>query len=101
MRIRAVISVVVALTGITASAGCMGPKRKPAATPLVPTMQPRAAPPAPDAHLDEVRKNAAVQLQCPLEQVNVVCTRRDLEGECISVRADGCDGTFEYQFGDA
>jgi hypothetical protein len=53
-----------------------------------------------DTHFDEVRKAAAEQLQCPIEKINVVCLRRDADGECISIRADGCDKSYEYQFGD-
>ena len=53
-----------------------------------------------DTHFPEVKKAAAEQLQCPIEKINVVCLRRDSDGECISVRADGCNNSYEYQFGD-
>lgn len=87
-----------ALAGV---AGCASaPEKKPVDKPLVPTMQEEAPRAEVDSHLDDVKKAAAEQLECPLDQVNVVCMRRDTEGECIAVKADGCDRTYEYQFGD-
>jgi hypothetical protein len=53
-----------------------------------------------DTHFDEVKKAAAAQLQCPIDQINIVCLHRDSDGECVQVRADGCDKTYEYQFGE-
>ena len=92
MRIVLLVVVVVAL-------GC-GHAKKAREKPPVPPMAEEAAPAKKDAHFDEVKKAAAEQLQCPLEQINIVCLRRDADGECISVRADGCEKSFEYQFGD-
>src|SRR4051812_30280605 len=54
-----------------------------------------------DAHFDEVKKAASTQLDCPVEKINIVCLRRDAEGECVMIRADGCDKSYEYQFGDS
>lgn len=52
-----------------------------------------------DTHFAEVKKAASQQLDCPEEKINIVCLRRDSEGECVSIRADGCDKSYEYQFG--
>lgn len=83
------------------SFGCAStPEKNPVDKPLVPEMQEEAPRAAIDSHLEDVKKAAAQQLECPIEQVNVVCMRRDTDGDCVSVKADGCEKTYEYQFGD-
>jgi hypothetical protein len=52
-----------------------------------------------DTHFAEVKKAASQQLDCPEDKINIVCLRRDAENECVSIRADGCDKSYEYQFG--
>lgn len=54
---------------------------------------------ATDTHFDDVKKAASEQLECPIEQILVQCTEKDRDGNCIAVRATGCDKQFEYQFG--
>lgn len=74
------------------------PPRAPDPTSNVP--DPHAPGHAADGRINEdVRKMAAEQLQCALEQVTVICTRTDRTGECIAVRAIGCDREFQYEFG--
>jgi hypothetical protein len=86
---------------VAALVGCgTTAERRAADKPPVPPMQEPLAKAPVDSHLEEVRRNAAEQLECPVEEVNVVCLRRDTEGECVTVRADGCERTYEYQFGD-
>jgi hypothetical protein len=63
-----------------------------------PSSESASAGPA-DEHFDEVRKSAAEQLECPEDQIVVQCTERDRDGNCIAVRAIGCEKQFEYQFG--
>lgn len=99
-RSLACLALVAALS-LLCFTGCASATTKAAAAkPLVPGMQDEAERAPVDNYLDDVKKNAAEQLECPIEQVNVVCMRRDSEGGCISVKADGCDRTYEYQFGD-
>ncbi|OGQ13537.1 MAG: hypothetical protein A2138_15960 [Deltaproteobacteria bacterium RBG_16_71_12] len=52
-----------------------------------------------DAVSVEIRKAVSEQMGCPLEQLNIICTERDRSGECISVRALGCDKELELKFG--
>lgn len=95
---RSIVVVTLAIVALTVG-GCSTPKKHKAAAPI-PQMQEEAPKADKDSHFEDVRKAASEQLECPIEQVNVVCVRRDTEGECIAVRADGCEKTFEYQFGD-
>lgn len=95
---RALLSGVLALVAWGASSCASAPPA--AEAPMTPTSVKAPEPLPVDAHLEDVRKNAAEQLGCPLEQVTVSCVRRNLAGSCITVRAVGCDQTFEYQFDD-
>ncbi len=52
-----------------------------------------------DAVSVEIRKAVAEQMGCPEEQLNIICTERDRSGECIAVRALGCDKEMELKFG--
>lgn len=52
-----------------------------------------------DAVSVEIRKAVAAQMECPEEQLNIICTERDRSGECIAVRALGCDKEMELKFG--
>lgn len=52
-----------------------------------------------DAVSVEIRKAVSEQLGCPEEQLNIICTERDRSGECIAVRALGCDKEMELRFG--
>ena len=79
--------------------GCAGNKAVPSRPP-VPPMGETAAAPAKDGYLADVMAAVAGQLECPLEEINVTCIRRDTQGECIAARGDGCERTVEYQFGD-
>lgn len=47
----------------------------------------------------EIRKAVSTQMECPVEQLNIICTERDRSGECITVRALGCDKELELKFG--
>jgi hypothetical protein len=47
----------------------------------------------------EVKKAVSEQLECPVEQLSVLCTERDRSGECIAVRGLGCEREIEYKFG--
>ena len=95
MRLAFVSLLAIALAGCSALSG--GRRRD---KPPVPPMQ-ETPPPAPtDAYMDEVRRAAAAQLECPIEQIDVICLRRDAGGDCVYVRASGCERTYEYQFGD-
>jgi hypothetical protein len=49
--------------------------------------------------LMDSKKAAAEQLDCPLEQVRIMCKTRDADGMCSAVRAYGCDKELEYSFG--
>lgn len=68
--------------------------------PPVPPMGETAPAPAKDGYLADVKAAVAGQLECPAEEINVTCIRRDTLGECVAVRGDGCGRTVEYQFGD-
>ncbi len=52
-----------------------------------------------DAVSVEIRKAVSEQMGCPEAQLNIICTERDRSGECISVRALGCDKELELKFG--
>jgi hypothetical protein len=52
-----------------------------------------------DAVSGEIRKSISEQMGCPEEQINFICTERDRSGECITVRALGCDKEMELKFG--
>lgn len=52
-----------------------------------------------DAVSVEIRKAVSEQMGCPIEQLNIICTERDRSGECIAVRALGCDKEMELKFG--
>ena len=98
---RSVLVVILAPTlALTALTACKTSQKKSD----VPLPDFSEAPPPPaaarDAHLEEVKKNAATQLECPIEQVNTICLRRHADGDCVAVRADGCDKSYEYDFGD-
>jgi hypothetical protein len=49
--------------------------------------------------LEEAKKTAVTQLECPAEEVSVTCTRHDVHGGCVAVQARGCGRTLEYDFG--
>lgn len=77
---------------------------KPAAQadkPPVPPMEEPNAQPANDSFMADVKNAVAGQLECPVEEINLTCVKRDQQGECVAVRGDGCNKTVEYQFGDA
>ena len=96
---RLVLAVLLAVAvAVMLACGTAKPKKK-KFMPTSETDTPASVNPK-DSHFDEVRKAAAAQLECPPEQINIVCLRRDSDGECISIRADGCEKSFEYQFGD-
>ncbi len=98
-----ILAVAVALAAL-AACGTTKHEHHGTASPIKPPSPEDMAPAAPatstDAEFDEVKKAAAKQLECPLEKINVVCLRRDADGDCISVRADGCEKSYEYRFGD-
>lgn len=50
--------------------------------------------------LEETKKSAAEQLECPIEEVRVMCKTKDADGMCTAVRAWGCDKELEYSFGE-
>lgn len=52
-----------------------------------------------DAVSVEIRKAVSEQMGCPEEQLNIICTERDRSGECIAVRALGCEKEMELKFG--
>ena len=79
--------------------GCGTTKGKRDAPPVPPTGETAVAPPK-DNYLADVKTAVAGQLECPVEEVNVTCIRKDTQGECVAVRGDGCERTVEYQFGD-
>lgn len=82
-----------AACGTTSSAG--KPEKPP-----VPPMEEAHAKPANDLFMPDVKNAVAAQLECPLEEINLTCVKRDQQGECVAVRGDGCEKTVEYQFGD-
>jgi hypothetical protein len=49
--------------------------------------------------LMDSKRAAAEQLDCPLEQVRIMCKTRDADGMCSAVRAYGCDKELDYSFG--
>lgn len=69
--------------------------------PPVPPMEEAHAKPANDLFMADVKNAVAGQLECPLEEINLTCIKRDGQGECVAVRGDGCEKTVEYQYGDA
>ncbi|MCC7070767.1 MAG: hypothetical protein IT383_05560 [Deltaproteobacteria bacterium] len=52
-----------------------------------------------DAVSIEIRKALSEQMGCPEAELNFICTERDRSGECIAVRALGCDKEMELKFG--
>ena len=84
---------------LVAALGCGSTKAARAKPPVPPTGETAAAPPK-DSYLADVKTAVAGQLECPAEEINVTCIRKDTQGECIAVRGDGCGRTVEYQFGD-
>jgi hypothetical protein len=52
-----------------------------------------------DAHMADVAKSAAEQLECPVEETEVRCIGRDGQGDCVAVKATGCGRDLEYKFG--
>jgi hypothetical protein len=68
--------------------------------PPVPPMEAEKEKPANDMFMDDVKNAVAGQLECPVEEINLVCVKRDQQGECVAVRGDGCNKTVEYQYGD-
>lgn len=94
------IARLVVIASILAALACGTTGKSAREAPPVPPVGTTAAAPPKDAYLDDVKTAVAAQLECPVEQINVTCIRRDSQGECISVRGDGCERTVEYQFGD-
>ena len=97
-----VVVVVAVLVGLLMALACATPK-KAAEMRLMPPVENETSTVVngnKKAHFAEVKKAAAQQLACPEEKINIVCLRRDSDGECIKIRADGCDKSYEYQFGD-
>jgi hypothetical protein len=84
---------------VAAACGTSGSAGKPDKPP-VPTMEEAHAKPANDMFMPDVKTAVATQLECPEDQINLVCVKRDQQGECVAVRGDGCEKTVEYQFGD-
>jgi hypothetical protein len=82
-----------------AACGTAGSAGKPDKPPVPPMEDPHAKP-ANDLFMDDVKTAVAGQLECPVEEINLTCVKRDQQGECVAVRGDGCNKTVEYQFGD-
>ena len=81
-------------------AGCAStPPPAPESPPVPPMSEPMAKPPT-DTFMDDVKNAVAGQLECPVEDINLTCLKRDGQGECVAVRGDGCNKTVEYQYGD-
>lgn len=102
---RALLSVVSSLVLVGLLAGCgSGKGSKMHDAPAAPP-QPPSAPGSSDiakgsdAVSVEIRKAVAEQMGCPEDQLNIICTERDRSGECIAVRALGCDKELELKFG--
>lgn len=72
-----------------------------ASKPPVPPMEDVKPPLPKDNFMDDVKNAVAGQLECPVEEINLTCVKRDGQGECVAVRGDGCERTVEYQYGDA
>lgn len=105
MIMRALFSLVaaVAMVGMLASCGT-GKGGQMSDAPAAPP-QPPSAPAASDiakgsdAVSVEIRKAVSEQMGCPVEELSIICTERDRSGECIAVRALGCDKELELKFG--
>lgn len=99
---KLVIARLASAFALTFAVGCgtAAPAGKPDKPPVPPMEQPHAKP-ANDLFMDDVKNAVAGQLECPVEQINLTCVKRDQQGECVAVRGDGCERTVEYQYGDA
>ena len=98
MRSVSLLAIVVVIAVTSCKSTGSAPKRDAVPSPDY-SMRDVPPPPPKDSHFAEVKKSAAEQLSCPIEQVNIICLRRDADGECVAIKADGCDKSFEYDFG--
>lgn len=102
---RPLLSLVSASTLVVVLAACgTGKGGKMSDAPAAPP-QPPSAPGSSDIAKGsdsvsvEIRKAVSTQMECPVEKLNIICTERDRSGECIAVRALGCDKELELKFG--
>lgn len=102
---RAVVSLVLSVAVMAVLASCGTDKGgKMHDAPAAPPQPPRAPGSSDiakgsDAVSVEIRTALSEQMGCPVEQLNFICTERDRSGECIAVRALGCDKEMELRFG--
>ncbi len=97
-----IVAIVVALVVVVVGA-CATPEAKAPKRPPPPPDAPGAMASETDAMeasvMEETRKTAAAQLECPAEELLVSCTARDAHGGCVSISAKGCGKSLEYSFG--
>jgi len=93
------VIVVIAVTGCASSDGA---EKKDASTEEKPVevVREELGPADDEGVLLETKKSAAEQLECPIEEVRVMCKTKDADGMCTAVRAWGCDKELEYSFGE-
>lgn len=101
MRRPLLLLLLAVMLALVASCASTKGKRKKRAPPPLPPAAAGAGDVAvgKEAISDEVRQAVSQQLECPADQLNIICVQRDRSGECISVRALGCDKEIEYKFG--